>query len=163
MTVPFCFNLQNHPTFHSEERLVNLLRGGECFVGLSILLVYGETYLKIIVDSPIDTPFPHQVALAATVEYVTVGMLATAAQLAHGAVSQRLQIHAVQIQNLDPPPLRQAKVLRLNVTEVDRGLEHDVEFLEQVQESESQFGTLGPASEGASFCMIIFILERQQN
>ena len=34
------FNLQNHPTFHSEERLVNLVRGRECFVGLSILLVY---------------------------------------------------------------------------------------------------------------------------
>ena len=28
-------NLQNHPTFHSEEKLVNLVRGRECFVGLS--------------------------------------------------------------------------------------------------------------------------------
>ena len=34
------FNLQNHPTFHSEESLVNLVRGRECLVGLSILLVY---------------------------------------------------------------------------------------------------------------------------
>ena len=34
------FNLQNHPTFHSEERLVNLVIGSECFVGLSKLLVY---------------------------------------------------------------------------------------------------------------------------
>ena len=34
------FNLQNHPTFLSEERFVNLARGRECFVGLSILLVY---------------------------------------------------------------------------------------------------------------------------
>ena len=29
-----------HPTFHSEERLVNLVRGRECFVGLSMILVY---------------------------------------------------------------------------------------------------------------------------
>ena len=28
----------NHPTFHSEERLVNSERGRECLVGLSILL-----------------------------------------------------------------------------------------------------------------------------
>ena len=33
------FNLQNNPTIHSEEKLVNLVRGRECFVGLSILLV----------------------------------------------------------------------------------------------------------------------------
>ena len=29
-------------TFHSQESLVNLIRGSECFVGLSILLVYGR-------------------------------------------------------------------------------------------------------------------------
>ena len=34
------YNLQNHPTVHSEERLVNLVRGRECFVGLSLLLVH---------------------------------------------------------------------------------------------------------------------------
>ena len=32
--------VQNHPTFHLEERLVNLSRGRECFASLSILLVY---------------------------------------------------------------------------------------------------------------------------
>ena len=32
----------NHPTFHSDERLVNLERGRECFVSLSILFVYGS-------------------------------------------------------------------------------------------------------------------------
>ena len=31
------FNLQNHPTLRSEERLVNLTKGRECFVGLYIL------------------------------------------------------------------------------------------------------------------------------
>ena len=31
----------NHPTFHSDERLVNLERGRECFVSLSILIVWG--------------------------------------------------------------------------------------------------------------------------
>ena len=40
MTVQFFFNLQNRPTFHSEERLVNLFRRRECFVGLSTLFVY---------------------------------------------------------------------------------------------------------------------------
>ena len=39
-TVKISFNLQNHPTFYSEERLVNYVRRRECFDGLSILLVY---------------------------------------------------------------------------------------------------------------------------
>ena len=38
LPVQFFFNLQNHPTCHSGERLVNLEGGRECFVGLSILL-----------------------------------------------------------------------------------------------------------------------------
>ena len=37
MTVQIFFNLQKHPTFHSEERLVNFVRGRESFVSLSIL------------------------------------------------------------------------------------------------------------------------------
>ena len=41
LTVQIFFNLQNPPTFRSVERLVNFERGGECFVGLSILIVYG--------------------------------------------------------------------------------------------------------------------------
>ena len=40
LTVQLFFNLQNHPTFHSEERLVHLERGREGCIGLSILLVY---------------------------------------------------------------------------------------------------------------------------
>ena len=42
LTVQIFFNLQNPPppTFHSEERLINFVRRGECFVGLSLLLVY---------------------------------------------------------------------------------------------------------------------------
>ena len=39
-TVKFFYNLQNRHTFHSEDRLVNLERGRECFVCLSMLLVY---------------------------------------------------------------------------------------------------------------------------
>ena len=31
----FLFNLQNHPTFQSEERLVNIVSLRECFIGLS--------------------------------------------------------------------------------------------------------------------------------
>ena len=45
MTVNTYFNLQNHPTFHSKERLVNLAKGRECFLGLYILLVYATGYL----------------------------------------------------------------------------------------------------------------------
>ena len=40
LTVQIFVHLQNHPTFHSEERLVNFVRGRECFVGLFLLLVY---------------------------------------------------------------------------------------------------------------------------
>ena len=39
LIVRIFFNLQNYPIFHSEERLVILERGRECFVGLSILFV----------------------------------------------------------------------------------------------------------------------------
>ena len=41
LTVHIFYNLQNHPTFLSDERLVNWARGRECFVGLSVLIVYG--------------------------------------------------------------------------------------------------------------------------
>ena len=37
----FC-NLQNYPTFHIEDRLVNIFRRRECIVGPSILLVFGS-------------------------------------------------------------------------------------------------------------------------
>ena len=40
LIIQIFYNLQNQPTFHSEERLVNLARGREFFVGLSISLVY---------------------------------------------------------------------------------------------------------------------------
>ena len=43
LTVQIFFNLQNHPTFQSKEWLVILVRGRECFVVLSILLVYDRT------------------------------------------------------------------------------------------------------------------------
>ena len=43
------------PTFHSEERLVNLIKGREYFVGLSVLIVYGSwpsdpIYLSMLGD-----------------------------------------------------------------------------------------------------------------
>ena len=34
-------SILNHPIFRTGERLVNSVRGRECFVGLSLLLVYG--------------------------------------------------------------------------------------------------------------------------
>ena len=40
LSVQIFFHLPNHPTFFSEDRLVNLERGREWFVGLSILLIY---------------------------------------------------------------------------------------------------------------------------
>ena len=40
LTIRFFFILQNHPIFYLEERLVNLVRGRECFAGLSILFIY---------------------------------------------------------------------------------------------------------------------------
>ena len=40
LSVQIFLNLQNHPTFQSEERLANLARGRDCFVGLSILLSF---------------------------------------------------------------------------------------------------------------------------
>ena len=40
LTIRFFFILQNHPIFYLTERLVNLVRGRECFAGLSILFIY---------------------------------------------------------------------------------------------------------------------------
>ena len=48
LTVKIVFNLQNHLTFHSAEWLVNLVGGRECFVGLSIFLVYGCENLLVV-------------------------------------------------------------------------------------------------------------------
>ena len=39
-TVQIFYYLQNHLNFHSEEMLANFVRGRECFVGLSLILVY---------------------------------------------------------------------------------------------------------------------------
>ena len=49
LIVQIFYNLQNHPPFHSEGRLVNLARGWECFVGLStsILLLVLLVYLRV--------------------------------------------------------------------------------------------------------------------
>ena len=48
MTVQILYNLQNHPNFHSEERLVILPRGRERSGGLqvSILLVYDKNRIN---------------------------------------------------------------------------------------------------------------------
>ena len=48
-------NLQNNSTFHSEESLVNLERGRECFVGLSILLFYAR-HLPAALPRPLVPP-----------------------------------------------------------------------------------------------------------
>ena len=42
-------NLQNHLTFHSEERLVNLVRDRECFDGLStyVISLYAYEALRV--------------------------------------------------------------------------------------------------------------------
>ena len=44
MNVKIFYNLQNQPTFPSEERLVNLARGRECFVGLSTVYYYYQVF-----------------------------------------------------------------------------------------------------------------------
>ena len=45
MTAQIFFYLQITNTFRSQERLVNIARGRECFVGLSnILFIYDLTY-----------------------------------------------------------------------------------------------------------------------
>ena len=49
LTVQIFFNLQNYPLFHSEELMVNLVRGRECFVGLSILL--SRVYTRLLCEA----------------------------------------------------------------------------------------------------------------
>ena len=50
MTVHIFFNLQNHPTFQTEERLVNLVNGRECFVGLLYSVQYLRSYILLVYD-----------------------------------------------------------------------------------------------------------------
>ena len=63
LNVHIFYNLQNHPIFHSEERLVNFVRGRECFVSLSTLLVnalQGLVHKKIRLMSFEDIGCPVQ-------------------------------------------------------------------------------------------------------
>ena len=50
LTVHIFFNLQNHPTFQTEERLVNLVNGRECFVGLLYSVQYLRSYILLVYD-----------------------------------------------------------------------------------------------------------------
>ena len=59
MTVQIFYNLLNQPTFRSEETLVNLVRRRECFVGLSILLVYGVVLTNLFEGQVVDMAAPH--------------------------------------------------------------------------------------------------------
>ena len=56
LIVQIFYNLQDSPTFLSEERLVNLVRRSECFVGLSIffLVVYGGAHADTNLCYPYD-------------------------------------------------------------------------------------------------------------
>jgi hypothetical protein len=60
------------------------------------------SYLEVVVNNSAAALPPHQVALAATVEYVAVGVVAAGAHLPDGAIHQGLQVHAVQVQVLHP-------------------------------------------------------------
>ncbi len=60
------------------------------------------SYLEIVVNNSAATLPPHQVALAATVEYVAVGVLGAGAHLPDGAIHQGFQVNAVQVQVLHP-------------------------------------------------------------
>ena len=55
LTAQIFFNLQNRPSFHSKERLVNLERGRECIVVLSILLVYVHSVYVHRAPSPFQS------------------------------------------------------------------------------------------------------------
>jgi hypothetical protein len=60
------------------------------------------SYLEIVVDNSAATLAPHQVALAATVEDIAVGVPAAGAHLTDGAIHQGFQVHAVQVQVFHP-------------------------------------------------------------
>ncbi len=78
-------------------------------------------------------------------------MLATSAHFPHGAVHQRLEIDTVQVQVLDATLLGETKVVRLDVAEMDGGLEGDVQLLKQVENVQGQARPLGPARETGPF------------
>jgi hypothetical protein len=60
------------------------------------------SYLEIVVNNSGATLSPHQVALAATVEDIAVGVPGAGANLPEGAIHQGFQVHAVQVQVLHP-------------------------------------------------------------
>jgi hypothetical protein len=45
----------------------------------------------------------------------------------------------------------EAKVLRLDIAQMDRILEHDLQLLEQLHDGESQLGSLGPPGKACPF------------
>ena len=42
LTLQIVYNTLNHPFFHSKERMINLARGRECFVGLYLQYYYSS-------------------------------------------------------------------------------------------------------------------------
>jgi hypothetical protein len=75
----------------------------------SITTVLEIPYLEIVVNNSAATLPPHQVALAATVEDIAVGVLGAGAHLTDGAIHQRFQVHAVQVQVLHPTSRSETK------------------------------------------------------
>ena len=54
MAIQIIYNLQNQPTFHSDERLVNSVSGRECVIGLSTynIIVYASKADNILYSTP---------------------------------------------------------------------------------------------------------------
>ena len=106
----------------------------------SLMLLNGK-YLQVIINHPPSTLMSEQVAPTAAVEEIAITVLATICRISHCAVRQRSQLDRVQVKVLDSQVVGEAKVLGLDVAEVERGGEHRVQLLDKVEHGKRHLET----------------------
>ena len=76
--------------------------------------------LHVVVHHPARASVGEQVAAAATVKEVAIGVLPALGGIAHRPVSQRSELHRVEVEIFHPTVVRETKVLCLDIAEVER-------------------------------------------
>ena len=104
--------------------------------------------LHVVVHHPARASVGEQVAAAATVEEVAVGLISALCRIAHRAVCQRSELHRVEVEIFNPTIVGETKVLCLDITKMERGGEHCVELFNQVEHCKSDSHTFNPGWKG---------------
>ena len=103
--------------------------------------------LEIRVSDPTRALILRQVAVTLTVEQMAVSVALTVGPVSHSPVSDGSEVDIVSVQVLDSSLGGETEVFTLDVTEINREVEHLHEFLNQIEDGQSQSNPAHPASE----------------